>query len=255
MTPKLDATAGQSTVERRGPGRVVPALLVLLLGPLSLVAFGLAAPAASGDPAVSETDRQLLIKVRQAGLWEIPAGQQAEQQAASEVVKEVGTKIASQHIALDKETRELAQQLGVVLPNQPTEEQQGWLADLSAKFGPEFDIAFANLLRGAHGKVFQFVAQVRTGTRNEAIRNFATKANDIVKTHMILLESTGQVNYAALPEPTVPGAAPPAAVTSHHSSLAPATQGGGSVSIGLAVLLCVLVFGMTLGVLRALRTR
>jgi putative membrane protein len=203
---------------------------------------------------VSEADRQLLIKVRQAGLWQIPAGQAAEQQAASDVVKEVGAKIAAQHAALDKDTRELAQQLGVVLPNQPTEEQQGWLADLSGTFGPEFDTAFANLLRGADGKVYQLVAQVRTGTRNESIRAFATKATDVVKTQLSLLESTGQVDFAALPEPAIPGAAAPAAVTS-HSSLAPAAQGGGSVSIGLAVLLCVLVFGMTLGVLRALRTR
>jgi predicted outer membrane protein len=239
-------------VERRH-GRVVSALLVLVS--MSFVALGFAAPAASGDPAVSEADRQLLIKVRQAGLWQVPASQAAEQQAASEVVKAAGAKIAAQHAALDKETRGLAQQLGVVLPNQPNEEQQGWLADLGAKFGPEFDTAFANLLRVADGKVYQLVAQVRTGTRNESIRAFAVKADDMVTTHMSLLESTGQVDFAALPEPTIPGAAPSAAVITHQSSLAPATQGGGSVSIGLAALLCVLVFGMTLGVLRALRTR
>jgi predicted outer membrane protein len=239
-------------VERRH-GRVVLALLVLIS--VSFVTLGFAAPVASSDPAVSEADRQLLVKVRQAGLWQIPAGQAAEQQAASEVVKTTGAKIAAQHAALDKENRALAQQFGVVLPNQPSEDQQGWLADLSAKYGPEFDPAFANLLRDADGKMYQLVAQVRTGTRNESIRAFATKADDMVKTQMGLLESTGQVDFAALPEPTIPGAAPPAAVTSHRTSLTPAAQGGGSVSIGLAVLLCVLVFGMTLGVLRVLRTR
>jgi predicted outer membrane protein len=244
-------------MERRR-GRVVLALLVLVsmsLLSMLLMALGFAAPAASGAPAVSEADRQLLIKVRQAGLWQVPAGQAAEQQAGSEVVKAAGAKIAAQHAALDKETRTLAQQIGVVLPNQPNEEQQGWLADLNAKTGPEFDTAFANLLREADGKVYQLVAQVRAGSRNESIRAFATKADDMVKTQMGLLESTGQVDFAALPEPTVPGAAAPAAATSHRSSLTPAAQGGGSVSIGLAVLLCVLVFGMTLGVLRALRTR
>jgi predicted outer membrane protein len=248
----LGATAGKSTVERRR-GRFVPALLVLLS--MSFVALGFAAPAASGDPVVSETDRQLLVKVRVAGLWQVPAAQAADQQADSDVIKQVGTKIAAQHAALGKETRELAQRLGVTLPTEPSEEQQGWVADLSAKVGAEFDTAFATQLRGADGALYQLAAQVRTGTRNESMRAFATKATDVVKTQMSLLESTGKVDFAALPEPTVQGAAPPAAVISHQSSLAPAAQGGGSVSVGLAILLCVLVFGMTLGVLRALRAR
>src|ERR1700716_3712759 len=98
----------ESTVERRGIGRAALMLLVLI-APVSIVAFGVLAPAASGDPAaVTETDRQLLIKVRQAGLGEIPAGQSAQQQATSQVVKQVGAQIASQHVQLDQETRDLA---------------------------------------------------------------------------------------------------------------------------------------------------
>jgi predicted outer membrane protein len=242
-----------STVERQGSGRVALALLVLLI-PMSILAFGVAAPAASGDPAaVTETDRQLLIKVRQAGLWEIPAGQQAQQLAASQVVKDVGKKIADQHIQLDQETRDLAQKLGVVLPNQPSEEQQRWLNEMSTKVGAEFDVAYANLLRAAHGKVFAIVAQIRAGTRNDEIRAFASTANDVVKGHMILLESTGQVDFEALPEPQIAGV--PAKSSSSPHGLAAASQGTGGLSVGLAVLICLLVLGMTLGVLRALRTR
>ena len=74
-----------STVERRDFGRAAVALLVLIV-PVSVVVLGVFAPAASGDPAatVSETDRQLLIKVREAGLWEIPASRLTEQQAGSQ---------------------------------------------------------------------------------------------------------------------------------------------------------------------------
>src|SRR5439155_21511439 len=133
------APAVDPAVDKNPTARVATALLVLLV-PLSILIFGLVAPAAAGDTQpVSDTDKTLLIKVRQAGLWEMPAGQEAQQQAASQVVKDVGAKIAAQHQALDEQTRELAQQLGVVLPNQPSQEQQGWLNELSGKVGPEFD--------------------------------------------------------------------------------------------------------------------
>jgi predicted outer membrane protein len=217
-------------------------------------------PAASASQAaVSESDRQLLIKVRQAGLWQIPAGQMAQEQAASEKVRQVGATIAGQHEALDEEVRAVAQQLGVALPDEPSEQQLGWLDDMATKFGPEFDQTYAQLLRAAHGTVFSTVATVRAGTRNAAIREFAQKANDTIKTHMTLLESTGQVNFDALPEAAVPGVVP-AGGSSSGQSHSTASHGitasaPGGISIGLAVLLCLLVFGMTIGVLRVMRAR
>jgi predicted outer membrane protein len=243
----------ESTVEHRGIGRAAVTLLVLIV-PISVVVFGVLAPVASGDPAaVTETDRQLLIKVRQAGLWEIPAGQSAEQQAASQVVKDVGARIASQHTQLDQETRDLAARLGVVLPSQPTEEQQGWLNELSTKWGPEFDQAFANLLRAAHGTVFAVVAQVRAGTRNEQVRAFAQKANDVVKTHMTLLESTGAVDFEALPEPVLAGVA--TGRPDQRTVAASRPDTGGGVNVGLVVAICVAELGATVGLLRMFRAR
>jgi predicted outer membrane protein len=220
--------------------------LLALIVPISIVVLGAFAPAAAGDPApVSETDRQLLIRVRQAGLWEIPACERAEQQAESQAVKDVGTAIAEEYTRLDKETRDLAQRLGVALPDTPTEDEQGFVNDLSTKWGPEFDQAFANQLRAAHGRMFATVAQVRAGTRNEAIRAFADKADGVFKAQLTLLESTGAVDFAALPEPTSPRAA---------AATRPDT-GGGGVSVGLVVAICVAELGATVGLLRTFRVR
>ena len=241
----------ESTVEQRGIGRAALTLFALMI-PVSIVVFGVLAPVASGDPAaVTETDRQLLIKLRLAGLWEIPAGQAAEQQAGSQQVKAAGAKIASQHAQLDQETRALAERLGVELPSEPTEEQQDWLNELSTKWGPEFDQAFANLVRGAQGTVFPMVAQVRASTRNEQIRALATKADNMVNNQMTLLESTGQVDFAALPEPVVAGlATPPQRIASATRS-----DSGGGVNVGLVVAICVVELGATVGLLRMFRVR
>ncbi|MEV0455221.1 DUF4142 domain-containing protein [Catellatospora methionotrophica] len=149
-------------------------------------------------------DRDLLVRVRLAGLWEAPAGKQAQDRARSEKVKEVGHHISSEHIALDAEVLKVADRLGVPLPDRPNAEQQSWLDELNGLRGEPWDNAFAARLRVAHGKVFSVVAAVRAGTRNEMIREFAQQAVTIVMRHMTLLESTGLVDYSALPAPPTP---------------------------------------------------
>jgi predicted outer membrane protein len=155
-------------------------------------------------------DRDFLIRVRTAGLWEGPAGQMAQDRAGSDRVKEVGHHLQTDHAALDEQVRATAAKLGVALPDQPTAEQQGWLGELASRTGPEFDRTFADRLRAAHGKVFGVVATVRAGTRNDTIRAFAQTAINVVMKHMTLLESIGLVNYEALPTPPAPAIAPAA---------------------------------------------
>ncbi|WP_176733165.1 DUF4142 domain-containing protein [Streptomyces agglomeratus] len=147
---------------------------------------------------LSATDRDFLVKVRLAGLWELPAGQQAIERAPSEAIKEAGDHLIVGHADLDKRARKVAAQLNVPLPNQPNEQQQGWLRELSAASGPEYERKFANLLRNAHGKVFALVAQVRHTTRNALIRQLASDANQTVLDHITMLEATGLVDFDAL---------------------------------------------------------
>ncbi|MFD4629305.1 DUF4142 domain-containing protein [Streptomyces sp. NPDC058284] len=172
---------------------------------------------------LSAADRDLLVKVRLAGLWEIPAGQQAVERAPTEAIKAAGDHLIVGHTDLDQRTRTAAAQLGVELPNQPTEQQQGWLAELTAASGETYQRKFANLLRASHGKVFGMIAQVRDSTRNSLVRQLATDANQTVLDHITMLEATGLVDFdgiangaasTATASPTGPpppsGATPPA---------------------------------------------
>jgi predicted outer membrane protein len=205
------------------------ALSVLALGVVVLVAVVALPGAANAGPGVlredalpngwintptgplGPADRDLLVRVRQAGLWEGPAGDMAQTRAASEKVKDVGVHLKADHLALDTQVRAVAAQLGVSLPDKPNTDQQGWLAELSSKQGPDFDRTFADRLRAAHGKVFSVVAAVRAGTRNDTIRAFAQTGITVVMKHMTLLEGIGLVNYEALPTPAPPAIAPASA--------------------------------------------
>ena len=150
-------------------------------------------------------DRDLLQKVRLAGLWEGPTGQQAEQQATSPAVREVGRKLAVEHADLDRQVREVANELGVLLPSSPNAQQMAWMADISSRTGSDYDRTFVQKVREAHGIILPAIAAVRSGTRNDKVRAFAEVADQFVSRHHQYLESTGLVNYAALPTPPSPG--------------------------------------------------
>lgn len=145
-------------------------------------------------------DRDLLVKVRLAGLWEGPTGQQAETQASSPEVQEAGRKISEEHAALDVDVREAANQLGVLLPSSASDQQIGWMNEISQQTGSDYDRVFVQRLRDAHGTVLPIIAQVRATTRNELMRQFAETADAFVSRHIGYLESTGLVDYAALPQ-------------------------------------------------------
>ncbi|MET9928508.1 MULTISPECIES: DUF4142 domain-containing protein [unclassified Streptomyces] len=147
---------------------------------------------------LSATDRDFLVKVRLAGLWELPAGQQAIERAPSEATKAAGDHLVVGHTDLDRRARDVAAKLGVELPNQPTEQQQEWLRELTAASGDEYERKFANILRAAHGKVFGLIGQVRHTTRNTLIRQLASDANQTVLDHITMLEATGFVDFDAL---------------------------------------------------------
>ncbi|MEQ0557508.1 DUF4142 domain-containing protein [Amycolatopsis sp. NEAU-NG30] len=185
-------------------------ILFVLATVLTLLAPGSASLAQTN--AVSDTDAVLLTKVRQAGLWEMPSGMMAMEKG-SPIVQKVGFAIMMDHGRLDVATRALSQKLNSPVPDQPSAEQLGWLAEeMAAPPGPAFDRVFANRLRAAHGQVFAVLAQLRAGTRNDDVRAFATVGNQAVMRHMTMLESTGMVDYTALPAPAVSTTAAPAGI-------------------------------------------
>jgi predicted outer membrane protein len=144
-------------------------------------------------------DRDLIEKVRMANLWEGPTSQQAEQMASGADVREVGRKLATEHAQLDEQTRQIAGQLGVQLPNGPSSQQMGWMAEISSKTGSDYDRTFVQRVREAHAQVLPVISEVRATTQNDLVRQFAITSAEFVNRHHEYLESTGLVDYSALP--------------------------------------------------------
>jgi predicted outer membrane protein len=160
---------------------------------------------------LSGLDRDFVTKVRLAGLWELPAGQQAQQKGTTEAVRTAGEHLIEGHAFLDERVRDVAAKLGLKLPNEPSDEQKQWLATLTSAQGVDYDRQFANILRLAHGRVFSVVAQVRASTRNSLVRALADDANTTVLDHIKVLEATGYVDFDALARDMAAGSTPPIA--------------------------------------------
>lgn len=138
-------------------------------------------------------DREFITTIRFANLWEIPMSRLALQRGTTQEVKAAATTMLADHTKLNTIVQGLADKFGMPLPDQPKSSQQAWMAEITAEQGQDFDRTFVNRFRGAHGSIFQAIAEERAGTRNQTMLDFATQANSIVLRHMTLLEKTGYV--------------------------------------------------------------
>ncbi len=192
-------------------------------------------------------DRDLLVMVRQAGLCGGSSGRQAQRQGSSAAVRAIAKRSGVDYGDLDNQVRSVAGKLGVPLPDQPNEQQQGWMKVLSGWSGPDFDRMFAQRLRLTDGDVLPALTSVRAGTRNGLIRSFAANAAVLVNRHMEYLEGTGLVDYSRLPEPLAP-----AGQEQHIDQVVNATPGptaGTDMNAMVAALVLIAALLVALGLL------
>ncbi|WP_405977535.1 DUF4142 domain-containing protein [Streptomyces sp. NBC_00158] len=222
-----------------GSGLVIAALAVTLIALLipvskfgdraSAAAAGTAAkPGTEDDGAgtmstaygpLSAADRDFVRKVRLAGLWELPAGRQAQQRGTRPSVRTAGMHLVEGHTELDRQVLQVGQALGMDLPDKPSAQQQEWLNQLTNAPNAEYERLFIQLLRRAHGKVFALLAQIRAQTRNSMVRSLATSANATVLDHITVLEESGLVDFDSVSDAGPAPASPTPA--SHHGAAAP----------------------------------
>jgi predicted outer membrane protein len=247
---------GVTATWRRLCGTAVVSVAVILLSPVAARAEpNVPVPPSElisddGEGSVSAADKDLVIKVRLAGLWEIPAGEMAQQKSKNPRIQKIGRDIAAQHEVLDTLDRAAAKKLKITLPNKPNSDQQGWLAEMRDAEGTDFDDIYIDRLRAAHGKIFPAIATVRATTRNDTVRKLAQQANQFVVTHMTLLESSDIVDFAALP--TAPNPSATTAPATAARTVAAANESPLSRT-NLPVALLAMVGGLAAGVFATLR--
>lgn len=144
---------------------------------------------------LTEADRDFVVKVRAAGLWEYPLGEIVMERGTTDAMKEAGKHLVVGHAGLDELCRKISTELGVTIPNQASPQQQQFVATVDGSTGKEFDSTAVTIMRVTHGQIFPTVAKIRASTRNTMVRQLADLANDTVLDHITVLEKTGLVNH------------------------------------------------------------
>jgi predicted outer membrane protein len=207
-----------------------------------------------GAGTLTAADRDFVIKVRLAGLWEIPAGNMAQEKSDDPRVVNIGKTISAQHVVLDQLDRDAAKKLGIELPNKPNGDQTFWLNEMKNATPATFDQIYIDRLRAAHGKIFPAIATIRASTRNDTVRKLAQQSNQFVMTHMTLLESSGIVDYGNLPTAPPPAAAGKGPVPVDGQMLQAASSSSSGVpGMNTSVILLVLAAALVAGVITTMR--
>ncbi len=247
------AVVGSRSMWRRlGSAALISAFLIVL-APDRAMAADVPVPPENllsdrGQGKITAADKDFVIKVRLAGLWEIPAGEMAQDLSESNRIKRIGRSIADQHIELDELARNAAAKLKIKLPNDPNEDQQGWLDEMESAQGEEFDKIYIDRLRAAHGKIFPAIANIRASTENDTVRKLAQQANQFVMTHMTLLESSQLVDFADLAAAAAAPASAAPAAKAPEQVLSAAETGDSISGANMGFILAALAGGLAVGV-------
>lgn len=177
----------------------VTVLLAVLTGAVVVLLTYAAAPSPTEPTGWTHTsavpssaaDREMLVAVRQAALWETPVGQQAQQKATSPSVREAVARMSDELSLLSENVRAVADRLGVPLPSQPTARQQAWAAEISVESGADYDAAMLSHLRATCQATLTVIERTRAGTGSPEVRSLADEAAQVVGGHLRLLDRIG----------------------------------------------------------------
>ena len=167
----------------------VPTVLRLsVAGALTVAGTALAAPALAAGTA-SQQDSSWLVAAHQSNLAEIAAGTDAQENATSDDVKELGEHLVADHTTLDRSVTALAQKYGVTLPDAPNAEQQAALAEVKQKSGEAYDAAWVSSQLTGHLKTKAATAEELSEGEAADVVSAARTSTPVVQRHIDELAS------------------------------------------------------------------
>lgn len=132
------------------------------------------APVTPAQAAPSQQDVAFLQAAHQSNLAEIAGGTIAQQKGQSQQVKDLGARFVTDHTNLDNSVKQVAQALGVTLPDAPNADQQAVAARYQQTNGTAFDTLFISTQMDAH------MAAMRNG-QNEVARGSDPQAKQVAQ--------------------------------------------------------------------------
>ena len=177
--------------------RVTEKPLAALGAALALAACGIASAQEVAIATRGTPDAQFLMDAVRGDLAEVKLGELAQQKGQSEGVREFGEMLAEDHAKAGKKTADLAKELDVTTPTQPTAQQTQQHDALARLSGAEFDRQFAAaMVKGHQEDVAKYEAQAELG--DSKVADLAEELLPTLKQHLAMaqrLQSGGDASH------------------------------------------------------------
>jgi putative membrane protein len=146
--------------------------------------------------AANKGDQQFLEKAIQGNLTEIQMGRLAEQKGQSEDVKSFGQMLVTDHSQANDQAKQVASQMGITAPAEPSAKQQEMYKKMSKLSGVGFDRAFAKEMIADHKKDISEYKR-ESQKQNDPAAQYAKQSLPVLQKHLNAAEKLGRANSAS----------------------------------------------------------
>jgi putative membrane protein len=171
--------------------------VVALIAPPALAQDTKQPQAQAKQMQVAEVDRDFAAEAAQGGLIEVRLGELAKQQAKSTNVEEFGQRMVEDHGQANDKLKQIAEQKGIELPQDPSKDAQATYAELQGKSGAEFDQAYMDEMVSDHEDDVAAFEDYVENAKDPELRSFAEETLPTLKEHLEQAKQTQEQVAAA----------------------------------------------------------
>ncbi len=173
-------------------------------------AFAQASPAASATPApatpatagaataaagsmngstLASADRKFIHNAALGGMAEVELGKLAQQKAASDEVKQFGSRMVQDHSKANDELKQIADAKGAQVPTNLDSKNQKTMQKLQKLDGAAFDRAYMKDMVADHKKDIAEFQKASKSAKDSDLKAFAAKTLPVLKEHLQMAEA------------------------------------------------------------------
>ncbi len=146
---------------------------------------------APGATTLSAQDKKFIKMAAIGGLAEVTDGQLAEQMGDASV-KQIGTRMVTDHTKANDQLTALSKQLGDPAPAQTDSKHIAMTAALQKDTGTSFDTAYLQEQLTAHEKTIALFKKEISKGSNPALKSFAQTTLPVLEQHLSMIKSAEQ---------------------------------------------------------------
>ena len=167
-------------------------------------------PPAQAEQQLAQADLEFATKAAEGGLMEVQLGQLAQQQAARSEVQQFGQRMVEDHGQANDQLTQIAEQKGIPLPQEMSEEAQQLYEELQRTSGQGFDQAYMDEMVSDHEEDIEAFQEYAESGQDPELTSFAEQTLPVLEEHLELARQaqeqvTAAAGTAEQPDAAMPG--------------------------------------------------